>query len=603
MTMSSCFRTLVISALALSASAVLLNSTDQLTKTQFDYIVVGGGTAGAVIANRLTEDPSISVLVLEAGRSNRDIFEIEAPFYGPGVSTPADLYWPYTITPQAGYNNRTFAYARGHVLGGSSSVNGMYYTRGSSSDYDGYAKITGESGWSWNSLTKYFARHERWVPPADHHNITGEYNASAHGTNGILQVSLPGFGFPSDAKIIAVTQENPTDFPFNLDHNDGTLLGIAWSQGTVGDPAYRDSSATSYLGDKFINRSNLYVVVNAQVTKVVQTGTSSKKPSFRAVQFANANNHSAPYKQVTANNEVILSAGPIGTPHLLQLSGIGDTIKLNKAGIKTIINNPNVGQNITDHPLAVAPYTVPEGQSLDHYLRGANLTASVAEWNQTKTGPLTFAVSNQLGFFRLPSNSSIIQQFGDPTPGPGSAHIELVFTPGWVQFPDPRPANGSFFTVSVTVSHPTSRGSIDIVSSDPFTQPLINPNYLTTDFDIQTYIYGLKLAKKFVASQALQGFILAPYGPYAEVETDEEIENYLRETSLTFSHILGGAEMSPKGASWGVVDPDLKVKGADGLRIVDASIFPYLPSSHPMAETYLFAERASDLIKADRKQS
>ena len=222
----------------------------------------------------------------------------------------------------------------------------------------------------------------------------------------------------------------------------------------------------------------------------------------------------------------------------------------------------------------MAPYSVPDGQSLDHYLRGSNLTASVAEWNKTKMGPLTFAVSNHLGFLRLPDNSSILANAGgDPSAGPGASHIELVFSPTWVRFPSPRPANGSWFTISIAVSCPTSRGSIDIASSDPFVQPSIDPNYMRTDFDIKTHIYGVKLAQRFAAAHTWDGFLLEPYGNYANVTTDDEIEAYLRNTALTFSHILGGAEFSPKGASWGVVDPDLKVKGADSLRVVDASIF------------------------------
>jgi len=347
-----------------------------------------------------------------------------------------------------------------------------------------------------------------------------------------------------------------------------------------------------------LNRPNMHVLINAQVTKVLQTGTVNGKPSFHAVEFGDGLNLSGPFEVVSATKEVIVSCGPIGTPHLLQLSGIGNSTTLSSVGIKTVIDNPHVGQNMTDHSLAIAPYVVPDGQSLDNFLRGSNLTASVAEWNATMTGPLTFAVSNQLSFSRLPDDSPILAADGDPSAGPGASHIELVLSPTWVQFPDPRPPNGSFFTVSIAVSCPTSRGSIVINSSDPFTQPLINPNYLTTDFDIKTHIEGVKLAQKFVSAKAWDGFILEPFGDYANVITDEEIEAYLRLTALTFSHILGGAEMSPKGATWGVVDPDLKVKGAEGLRVIDASIFPYLPSAHPQAATYLFAERASDLIKA-----
>ena len=268
----------------------------------------------------------------------------------------------------------------------------MYYTRGSSDDYDGYAKISGDDGWSWNNIFKYIERvisalnciivvfthvdsqHEKFVQPADNHNITGQYNASAHSTKGIVQTSLPGFAFPSDSHVINTTKELPNLFPYNEDHNDGTLLGVAWSQGTVGHPAKRSSSATSYLGDEYLNRPNMHVLVNAQVTKIIQTGTVNGLPSFHSVRFGNGTSSSGmsritaavciligstgPFYAANATQEIIVSCGPIGTPHLLQLSGIGNPAKLSKFGIDTVINNPHVGQNITDHSCVALPLII-----------------------------------------------------------------------------------------------------------------------------------------------------------------------------------------------------------------------------------------------------
>ncbi|KAJ7580930.1 glucose-methanol-choline oxidoreductase [Mycena floridula] len=242
-----------------------------MVKKSYDFVVVGGGTAGLVLANRLTENPSFSILVIEAGRSNKDVLNSEVPFFASLLhNSPYD--WNFTTTPQVDLNGRVIGYPRGFLLGGTSSINTMAYTRGSSEDYDRYAALTGDPGWSWNNMLQYFFKNEILTSPADHHDTEGEINPALHGHAGINGVSLPGFPTPLDSRVVETTGQLTSEFPYNEDINSGFQLGIGWKLNTIRG-GQRSSSARSYLAPKYNARPNLDALINTRVTRILPTST------------------------------------------------------------------------------------------------------------------------------------------------------------------------------------------------------------------------------------------------------------------------------------------------------------------------------------------
>ncbi|KAF8991611.1 hypothetical protein BDQ17DRAFT_1370513 [Cyathus striatus] len=525
---------LLVSYLALirSSSAAIISDPSLVNGKGYDYIVVGAGTAGSVVASRLTEDKSVQVLLIEAGISNTegDISAIQVPFLV--TETAQSRYdWNYTTTPQNSLGNRTLTYPRGFVLGGSSSINYMAYTRGPSDEYSRLAKLTGDKGWDWPTSFKYGLKNERHVPSADNHNTTGQFDPKVHGTSGPLLTSLPGNPTDIDQRVLNTTSQFASEFPFNLDMNGGSSLGISWLHSTVGG-GERSSSATAYLNASVIARPNLSILIQTRVTRLLPVSQNiAKTPTLTKVELATSRNSTR--FTASARKEVVLSAGSIGTPQILMLSGVGDKEELSKLKIPTVLDLPDVGKHLQDHPYLTLPTfdTVVFNQTA--------FAETLQSYEMTHTGLFADnAIANQIGFLRLPNNSEILKKFGEPSAGPTSPHYEFAFSP-----------------------------------------------------DMSIMVEAIKSAKRFVSGSAWDNYLLTPFGD------SPDIEAYIRASSISIRHPVATARISSLKDKTGVVGPDLLVKGINGVRVVDASVLPFAPPSHPQAEIYILAERASDLIK------
>ncbi|KAF5309869.1 hypothetical protein D9619_010367 [Psilocybe cf. subviscida] len=486
MNASKLFSFVLASVLVAPSLAVTLTQPTQLQTTSYDYVIVGAGTAGLALASRLSENPKVSVLVLEAGISDEGNIPIQAPFLGPTLTPNTQLDWNYTITPQVGMNGRTFAYPRGKVLGGSSSVNYLFHQFGTKEDWDRLGAVSGDNGWTWANMRKYVQKHEKFVPPIDGHNTTGQFIPSNHGFNGAVSVTLQGFNTTIDSRAIGVTKDLPQEFPFNQDlaGGDQPMLGLGYVQ-TSASGGIRSSSSVAYLAPAN-TRPNLTVLINATVMKLLSTTPNSRSlKAFRSIQFTNTPG-TAPTPAgrtftVTARKEVILSAGSVGSTQILMLSGIGDPNKLKALKIPLTLTNNDVGENLSDHTLLPNIFNVVDTPksvgSLDRVLGNATQVQNVLQqYVTTHTGMFANNIANNFGFFRISDKLPVFKTTPDPAPGVKSPHWELINSDFYVNPGVDRPTTGNFMTVAAVLLTPTSRGSITLKSNNPFDKPLINPN-------------------------------------------------------------------------------------------------------------------------------
>ncbi|EAU87010.1 hypothetical protein CC1G_08481 [Coprinopsis cinerea okayama7 len=370
-------------------------------------------------------------------------------------------------------------------------------------------------------------------------------------------------------------------------------LGVGWGQFTIGN-GERSSAATAYLAPKYLKRRNLHVLINHRVTKLLQTGhDGGHVPTFRTVAFQEEMNPSAPIQEITARKEVILSAGAIGTPQVLLLSGIGDAAELEKLGIQPKVDLPSVGKNLTEHPFAALFWKLGINGTFNSSADPTLPDQWFQEWQNSRTGPLTYTHGNAAAWTRLPDDSPIYSQHPDPSSGSNTPQFELYIA-GYGLYPIP----GPLMVAGAIIVQPglESRGSVKLASTSVDDQPLIDLGMLKSEFDWYGLRETIRATRRFFSAPAWESYKLTLEPPF-NTDVDEELDEAIKATVNSGLHPVGTASMSPKDAQWGVVDPDLRVKKVKGLRIVDASIMPYIVAAHTQAAVYAIAERGSDLIK------
>jgi choline dehydrogenase len=536
---------------------------DQAETADADYVVVGAGSAGCVVAARLSEDASASVVVLEAGVADRNVW-IHVPIgYGKTIVDPR-LNWRYETEPDPAIAGRRMYWARGKVLGGSSSINGLLYIRGQPEDYDHWRQL-GAAGWSYADVLPYFKRAERQENGAD----------DFHGADGPLAVSNLIERNPLCEAFIESAVA--TGVPRNEDFNGAVQEGVGFYQLTTRN-ARRCSAAVAYLHPA-MKRPNLRVFTEAFVEKIL-----FKDRRASGVQFSRGGRTMV----VRCRREVILCGGSLNSPQLLMLSGVGPNAHLAEHGIAVVNDLPGVGQNLQDHYGALITYKsrlpVTVNDIMVNPLR--QLKAGL-QYLLFRKGPLTISAAQVGAFIRSrPEVSTPDIQFLFQT----FSHDE--YDGGLHKF--------SGFANAVCPLRPQSRGALGLKSPDPREPPAMRPNYLSAEIDRMTLVDAIKIARKVAEHGAIAAHILAEYAPGPQVITDDEILGYARETGLSIAHQVGTCKMGSDRMA--VVAQDLTVHGVGGLRVVDASIMPTLISGNTNAATIMIGEKASDMIRQSQRQ-
>jgi choline dehydrogenase len=535
---------------------------------EYDYIIVGGGTAGCVLANRLSADPSTSVLLLEAGGKD-DYFWIDVPIgYLYTIGNPR-TDWCYRTEPDPGLNGRAIGYARGKVLGGCSSINAMIYMRGQRSDYDHWAEL-GLRGWSWDDVLPVFKRSEDYQHGAD----------ELHGAGGELRVEERRVSW----EILDAWRDAAEEcgIPKIAEFNRGDNFGSAYFQ--MNQRRGRRWSATKAFLRPVLGRANLTVRTRALVERVliepradrcVATGVSV---AFGDGVAAN----SGPSTVLRARREVLLAAGAIGSPQILQLSGVGPGALLAEHGIRVLRDVAGVGSNLHDHLQIRSIYAVENTVTLNRRARSLLGRAAMGiEYALFRTGPLTMPPS-QLG------------AFARSDPARPAANIEWHVQPlSLDKFGDPLHAFDAI-TPSVCNLQPTSRGQVRIKSADPRAHPAIALNYLATDEDLAVGVAGLRFTRRIMAAKALARFSPRERLPGPELKSDTELQSAARDLGTTIFHPVGTCRMGRDDLA--VVDDRLRVRGVDALRVIDASIMPRIVSGNTNAPTVMIAEQGASFI-------
>ncbi|MBI1621914.1 GMC family oxidoreductase [Aquamicrobium zhengzhouense] len=529
----------------------------------YTYIIVGGGTAGCVLANRLSADPKNEVLLIEGGGSGRG-FYVDMPLGVAYMLGRPRFDWCYKSEPEPYLNGRSLALPRGKMLGGSSSINGLIYVRGHAYDYDQWAQL-GNRGWSWESVLPYFRRSEAFHRPAQ-----------AHGNDGEWSVLDPKVRWEA----LQAYRQAAIDLgiPANEDYNSGDNEGVAWFVATI-RKGRRHSTARAFL-DPVRNRRNLDIVTGALVDRVIFDGTRATGVKFRLGERE---------VDVSASAEIILAAGVYGSPAILERSGVGAHETLSALGIETHHELPGVGENLQDHWHIKVQHKLKNTRTLnDHVSSPLRRMMLGASYLATRKGPLGGS----------PTLLGVFAKTDPHAPAPDiQIHVSGATSSTFGGEPDKFPG----ITSSVCILRPESRGHSHIASSDPARQPKILHNYLKHESEIEIAIRSVELVRKIAGGAAMARFEPDEITPTQKVQSRDELIAYARESVYTTFHPVGTCKMGRDHMA--VVDDRLRVHGLSGLRVADASVMPVIVSGNTQAATVMIAEKASDFIQEEAMEA
>ncbi len=528
----------------------------------FDYVIVGAGSAGCVLANRLSANGKHSVLLLEAGPADRNLW-IHVPLGYGKLFKDSRVNWMYQTEPEPGLGGRRVFQPRGKVLGGSSSINGLLYVRGQHQDYDRWRQL-GNSGWGYDDVLPYFKKAENQQRGGD----------DFHGVGGPLPVSDLGHPDPLSAAFIAAATE--TGIPYNPDFNGASQEGTGFFQTTTWR-GRRASTAVAYLRPAS-GRGNLKVEISAKAQRIVFDGRRAV-----AVEYRGAGG----LRTVRARKEILVSGGAYNSPQLLQLSGVGPAELLRKHGIDVALDAPGVGHDLQDHMQVRVVMRCAQPITLNDVVNSpVRRMLAGARYAAFRTGPLTIAAGTSGAFFK--TNARL-----------ATPDIQVHFLPFSTDKMGEKLHSFSGFTASVCQLRPESRGSLRIGSADPMAPPEIRINYLSAEADRTANVEGLKILRKILQAPALKPYVVDEVDPGRKISSDQELLDYCRARGSTIYHPTSTCRMGTDPLA--VVDARLRLRGLEGLRVVDASVMPDLVSGNTNAAIIMIAEKASDMILQDAR--